>query len=539
MNTDQTQTFYQITKRTQIKQSQSIRENLRLSVAKKYVSLISALLASLLLFSSPSFASPVLPLPDLILYGTIPHDPAEPLPTSAAWTLTYDDQTLTNLPVDFFSLAGLTYYVTSVPSVYTVSGTVPSGHLQVLETAQTLTAAFQSVGATALSQDESQVSFNYNIAELGTVHRLDLVESAGGYDGWLDDLYPAGLPNASLSDPNADSDSDGYTNEQEFLAGTDPNSSDIFPGMLNRDWWIKRGAIDTALTPQNLSPVALGQVKNIAFQGLEEVREQYPTVAPLIETDLALIFNLNGGSNPDNLALANLGQLKAVSHPFFSHLNLLKPWSVDQLSSNNDLAVLGQLKHLFDFPIQSRGDYFLDYGARYNDPSLTIQSFPTTPLFTPQDQDAGLISLNADGSIHLDGSAWKVLELPNGPNPYLDTPQNIELNPTHLLSFEFKKSGPTAEIYAIGLYHAVSDSFITVAFGGTQTAPQPMLVHDNQSIADEDWRKVVIPIGQFASDAGTLSQLNGELMLALINDADNVSGTHSYYRNIRLIDYTK
>ena len=490
----------------------------------------------LLTGSSLSASSPVLPLPDLLIYGTVSQEPAQPLPTNAEWTLTYDGQTLSNLPVDFFSVAGLTYYVVSVPSVYTVSGTVPAGNLQVSEAPRQLTIDFQSIDGVSLAQGGAQATFNYNFSELGTLYRLDLPEPVVflGYEGWVNDLFPV-LPDSSLLDPNANSDSDGFTNQEEFLAGTDPYESDSFPGMLNRDWWIKRGVINTNLTQNNLSPVALGQLKNMAFQGLEEVREKYPQIAPLIEADLALVFDLNGGNSPNNLVTAKVGQLKAVSHPFYQRLNLLKPWSVDQQPGNNELAALGQLKHLFDFPIGSRADYFLDYGARHDDPSLLIQSVDL-PHLGPQ--DFGTIALNSDGSIHLDGNAWKLLELPNGPNPYLGTPQDIELNTTHALSFEFKKSGPTAELYAIGLYHSASNRLELVVFGGTQTNHGSPVFGD-QSIADEDWRKVVIPIGQLADDAGTLDQLNGELMLVLVNDADAVSGTRSDYRNIRLIDYSK
>jgi hypothetical protein len=491
-------------------------------------------LIALFLIGSPlSASSPVLPLPDLLVYGLVPRGLAQPLPVNAEWTLTYDGQVLSDLPVDFFVVAGLTYYVASVPSIYTVSGTVPVGHLQVSQGVQPLSISFQSIDGATFLPGAAQATFDYSISELGTLYRLDLIEPA--YQEWLDDKYLQ-LPDNSLLDPNLDSDGDGFTNQAEFLAGTDPYQIDIFPGMINRDWWIKRGVLDTDLAPQNRSLVALGQLKNMAFQGLEEVREKYPTVAPLIEADLALVFDLNSSNSANNLAAANLGQLKAVSHPFYQHLNLLKPWSVDQLPGNFELAALGQLKHLFDFPIQSQADYFLDYGARYNDSSLLIQPFPAVPPFG--DQDFGSIALESDGSIHLDGNAWKLLELPNGPNAYLETPQDVELNPTHVLSFEFKKSGPTAEVYAIGLYHAASGEFALAVFGGTR-ADHGIPVFGDQLVADEDWRKLVIPMGQLAEDAGTLSQFSGQLMLVLINDADEVYDTHSYYRNIRLIDYSK
>lgn len=487
---------------------------------------------ALFIISSSLSATPLLPLPDVLVYGLAPSAINPQQPVNSSWTVSYAGQVLSDLPIDFFDVAGVTYYVAAVPSVYSATATAPANQLLVSATSQPLSIAFQSVGDIIFPPDLMHITVDYSLAKLGVIQRLDLINA--DYQTWLHATQPT-LPTHSLVNPYADSDGDGFTNEAEFLAGTDPYHRDIFPGMHNRDWWIKRGVIDTSLPSHNYSLVALGQLKNMAVQGLAEVREQYPEIAPLIEADLQAIFNIQDTATPNNLEVANIGQLKAVSAPFYEHLNLPKPWTQDRLLSNKELAALGQLKHLFDFPINSQADFTLDYTARRNDSTLLIQSFPDS-IFTQQ--DFGAIHINADGVIHLDGNTWKLLEFPNGPNPHVTGALAMQLNPSHVLSFEFKKAGPVAEIYAIGLFHPDSNQFSLVAFGGTQSNHQ-LPTYNNQSVEDEHWRKLVIPIGQFAQTAGTLDQLNGPLMLALVIDADNVSGTHAYFRNIRLIDFVK
>jgi len=55
---------------------------------------------------------------------------------------------------------------------------------------------------------------------------------------------------------------------------------------------------------------------------------------------------------------------------------------------------------------------------------------------------------------------------------------------------------------------------------------------------DDQWRSYSLPIGEAMKAKGVLEEIALNPYLLFVTDADNVSGNHAYFRNIRLIDYS-
>lgn len=140
-------------------------------------------------------------------------------------------------------------------------------------------------------------------------------------------------------------------------------------------WWTTRGIVN-ASSPSNLSPATIGQAKWMAYQAISELdgkigaqtldrlRNEVEAVAPLV-------FPQNPAEFENQRKVLAVGQLKAISAPFYQILSGLSPmWVESQLVDNgtrdpNDgasyypwstassddenlaIAVVGQLKSVF------------------------------------------------------------------------------------------------------------------------------------------------------------------------------------------------
>lgn len=139
------------------------------------------------------------------------------------------------------------------------------------------------------------------------------------------------------------------------------------------EWWAERG-VTNAEPASNKSPANIGQAKWMAKNALEALREILPDTAALIEADLVGAGKpLSSWDPPTTPAERNaqhaslmIGQLKAISAPFYIHLKLVAPqwlasemvyyglpagdfpWTVTTVDDANKApAVIGQLKAVF------------------------------------------------------------------------------------------------------------------------------------------------------------------------------------------------
>lgn len=157
----------------------------------------------------------------------------------------------------------------------------------------------------------------------------------------------------------------------------------VIPALLWADapaWWAERGVLTPGATPDDYAAVNQGQVKNIAKQAYEEMKELglIDPAAAAASTNpddpahrLFLAWQTPAAGTDDYRAI-NLGQLKNVAEPFYSRLQELnytgqplaagqtRPWS--GAADDYALANIGQVKNLFSFdlslliPVDSDGD---------------------------------------------------------------------------------------------------------------------------------------------------------------------------------------
>ncbi len=157
----------------------------------------------------------------------------------------------------------------------------------------------------------------------------------------------------------------------------------IIPALLWADapaWWAERAVLKTApgTTPDDYAAVNQGQVRNIAKQAYEEMKEHglIDPVAAAASTNpddparrLFLAWQAPATSTDDYRAI-NLGQLKNVAEPFYARLvddlgytgqpfapgqtvaHGTRPWSSSTRPADNyALANIGQVKNLFSFDL--------------------------------------------------------------------------------------------------------------------------------------------------------------------------------------------
>lgn len=122
-----------------------------------------------------------------------------------------------------------------------------------------------------------------------------------------------------------------------FIAQGDP------PGP---SWWHDGDppVVAPGANSNNLGPANIGQAKHMAKSALDAIRLERPQIATQIEADLVgagkPIPNwdapLDPASRQKNHAPLLIGQLKAIAHPFYNHLNGTAPaWVLEQIQHNH------------------------------------------------------------------------------------------------------------------------------------------------------------------------------------------------------------
>ena len=115
-------------------------------------------------------------------------------------------------------------------------------------------------------------------------------------------------------------------------------------------WWGVRGVIDTNRPPQDFAAANQGQAKHFAYQAYLEMEESLPGGAGSAISSL-----VNGFTGQGNYAPVSLGQLKALTQPFYDRLVAVGaatdyPWvGSTQPPADFALANIGQMKMLFSF----------------------------------------------------------------------------------------------------------------------------------------------------------------------------------------------
>ncbi|MCI0541867.1 MAG: thrombospondin type 3 repeat-containing protein [Verrucomicrobiales bacterium] len=193
---------------------------------------------------------PGVPEPGLIIWGTVVNvnDPSQPVAiTSVSWSVTDGTKTAvytaaTKPPTRIVPLDGQSYYVLEVPFDTRTFGTIALADpdtigIQSFELkaasppTYTLTPTINGVLATVRSVDGAPGSggsipvSGFNAAVRGRVVRVDLAINppTDPYEVWAAGFFGnATIPNAARM---ADPDGDGLTNEQEYLAGTNPTEA--------------------------------------------------------------------------------------------------------------------------------------------------------------------------------------------------------------------------------------------------------------------------------------------------------------------------
>lgn len=155
-------------------------------------------------------------------------------------------------------------------------------------------------------------------------------------------------------------------------------SSDIVEGS-DPEWWSSGpfAIIVEGNASNDLSPANLGQAKHVTWSALEALRSSVPSLAEDIDADLSPLvdFTMPSPTPPDwqirHLMVLNVGQLKALSAPFYSQIASFKggnaalwldsqltmnqsnsgsgfPWTASTADDENyGVANLGQLKTVF------------------------------------------------------------------------------------------------------------------------------------------------------------------------------------------------
>jgi len=358
------------------------------------------------LLSVSAFAFGQLPVPDVIVWGKVDQNDNSHLPQTMSWSVSDGSTTNANLAVEWFEVAGVSYYVACIPFKYHDAPNT-SDQFVLTTSDSTLELTFTDIDGVEPTVSSGSTTFTYGLSQFGVIHRVDLDISATSYERWISELYPDAP--LSILDPDADTDGDGVSNYDEFLAGTDPTNVHIYPGMLNRDWWVKRGVINPEKQSVHNAAVLTGQLKNFTYQGLEEVEEKYPEIAHLIRADIEQLTTLDPDQSEGNYGVANIGQAKAMSAPFFEHLNLPKPWVEDQLPTNIHAINQGQLKHLFDFPI----DFYRNFSIQFDNLSQQV----SYPVEYGNQGSGGALVIEGE-SLKISGNAWKAIKVPGYQHPY-------------------------------------------------------------------------------------------------------------------------
>jgi len=193
---------------------------------------------------------PGVPEPGLVIWGAVVNATNTSLPVpiaSASWSVTDGAKaavyTASSKPsVRIVTLGNQSYYILEVPFDTRRFGTVTladpategidSFELRgALPPTYTLTPTINGMMATVHAIDGAPASGanvavpGFTTALRGLVRRVDLavLPSADNYEAWATAIF--GSPGHPDAGRNADPDGDGFTNDREFAAGTDPKSA--------------------------------------------------------------------------------------------------------------------------------------------------------------------------------------------------------------------------------------------------------------------------------------------------------------------------
>jgi len=206
---------------------------------KKSCPLSSRLL--FLLFLSMAFAGRAtaqgIPEPSLILYGTIRNTAVfNSRVTSGTLSWTFNrlqgaPRSLT-LTTALSNVLGQFSYVLEVPCETLVSGSVSSNVLELLPTALNFERSQVALdGVPIIFNTPSQTNAILSSQSRGSIARLDFTVNIPCEDldtlGLCDDWEHQYFGNIGHL-PDFDEDNDGLTNQEEFIAGTDPNDPSSF-----------------------------------------------------------------------------------------------------------------------------------------------------------------------------------------------------------------------------------------------------------------------------------------------------------------------
>lgn len=129
----------------------------------------------------------------------------------------------------------------------------------------------------------------------------------------------------------------------------------------------------------------LGQLKHIASKARDELNARFPGGAGT-EIDALILGWRNAPGASDDLAAANLGQLKYVGKIFYDRLSAggypaAYPWTPTTSDDADDaVAIIGQVKRVFSFDVMGDAD-----GDRL--PDWTEAGLQTNPLLRDTNGD--------------------------------------------------------------------------------------------------------------------------------------------------------
>jgi hypothetical protein len=158
-------------------------------------------------------------------------------------------------------------------------------------------------------------------------------------------------------------------------------------------WWANQGVLSGTVA-RDYAVVNQGEVKNIAVGAINELNEHFAQFggAGNALNELAVSLTATSAQTSDYAAV-NLGQLKALAHPFYDRLLSLGyalgpltsgtyPWATSGLAPSDYAAGnIGQLKYLFSFDLSysSTGDGIPDWWVEkyFSGESISATADPT------------------------------------------------------------------------------------------------------------------------------------------------------------------
>lgn len=195
--------------------------------------IIGAAVAMVVGPSSASAQNPAIPEPDAIFYGTYAPDGATSpaAPASLSWVISGNGESIEVTSFVVVMVGGDSFYLSRIPfETREVTGgarrEATPGRLELTTAATTYTRVPIVDGKTA-PLAENKRTFTYGAGVQGLVERLDLSEGPPPetFSEWSNRIF------GRLVLPGDDEDNDGYTNDEEYQAGTNPNdpSSGLAP----------------------------------------------------------------------------------------------------------------------------------------------------------------------------------------------------------------------------------------------------------------------------------------------------------------------